>query len=235
MLLKIDQLTAGYGQAIALEKVQLQIQPGELVAILGPNGAGKSTLLKVISRAMNSHGVLEFNGQSLHNFSTEQVVGLGICHCPEGRRLFPELSVMKNLQLGAYLRTNRQVIADDLERVFSLFPILAEREHQIVNTLSGGQQQMVAIGRALMGDPQLLLLDEPSVGIAHRLKMEIFAAIRKICDGGVAIVMAEQDAQSALHIADRAYVLEHGSVAQEGQASALATDDRIRKIYLGVG
>ena len=235
MLLKIDQLTAGYGQAITLEKVQLQIQPGELVAILGPNGAGKSTLLKVISRAMNSHGVLEFNGQSLHNFSTEQVVGLGICHCPEGRRLFPELSVMKNLQLGAYLRTNRQVIADDLERVFSLFPILAEREHQIVNTLSGGQQQMVAIGRALMGDPQLLLLDEPSVGIAHRLKMEIFAAIRKICDGGVAIVMAEQDAQSALHIADRAYVLEHGSVAQEGQASALATDDRIRKIYLGVG
>lgn len=235
MLLKIDQLTAGYGQAIALEKVQLHIQPGELVAILGPNGAGKSTLLKVISRSMNSQGVLEFNGQSLHNYSTEQVVGLGICHCPEGRRLFPELSVMKNLQLGAYLRTNRQAIADDLERVFSLFPILAEREHQIVNTLSGGQQQMVAIGRALMGDPQLLLLDEPSVGIAHRLKMEIFAAIRKICDGGVAIVMAEQDAQSALHIADRAYVLEHGSVAQEGQASALATDDRIRKIYLGVG
>lgn len=235
MLLKIDQLTAGYGQAIALEKVQLHIQPGELVAILGPNGAGKSTLLKVISRSMNSQGLLEFNGQSLHNYSTEQVVGLGICHCPEGRRLFPELSVMKNLQLGAYLRTNRQAIADDLERVFSLFPILAEREHQIVNTLSGGQQQMVAIGRALMGDPQLLLLDEPSVGIAHRLKMEIFAAIRKICDGGVAIVMAEQDAQSALHIADRAYVLEHGSVAQEGQASALATDDRIRKIYLGVG
>ena len=235
MLLKIDQLTAGYGQAIALEKVQLQIQPGELVAILGPNGAGKSTLLKVISRAMNSQGVLEFNGQSLHNYSTEQVVGLGICHCPEGRRLFPELTVIKNLQLGAYLRTNRQAIADDLERVFSLFPILAEREHQMVNTLSGGQQQMVAIGRALMGDPQLLLLDEPSVGIAHRLKMEIFTAIRTICDGGVAIVMAEQDAQSALNIADRAYVLEHGSVAQEGKASALATDDRIRKIYLGVG
>ena len=235
MLLKLDQLTAGYGQAIALEKIQLQIQPGELVAILGPNGAGKSTLLKVISRAMNSQGVLEFNGKSLHDYSTEQVVGLGICHCPEGRRLFPELSVMKNLQLGAYLRTNRQAIADDLERVFSLFPILSERGDQIVNTLSGGQQQMVAIGRALMGDPQLLLLDEPSVGIAHRLKMEIFAAIRKICDGGVAIVMAEQDAQSALHIADRAYVLEHGSVAQEGKASALATDDRIRKIYLGVG
>jgi len=136
MLLKLDQLTAAYGQAIALEKIQLQIHPGELVAILGPNGAGKSTLLKVISRAMNSHGTLEFNGQSLHAYSTEQVVGLGICHCPEGRRLFPELSVMKNLQLGAYLRTNRQEVENDLTRVFSLFPILSERQDQIVSTLS---------------------------------------------------------------------------------------------------
>lgn len=234
MLLNLDKLTAAYGQAIALENVSLRIFPGELVAILGPNGAGKSTLLKVISRSLASQGVLEFNGQSLHTRSTEHVVGLGICHCPEGRRLFPELSVLKNLQLGAYLRSNRDAVARDLERVYALFPILAERCDQIVSTLSGGQQQMVAIGRALMGAPQLLLLDEPSVGIAHRLKMEIFAAIRQICDSGVAILIAEQDAQSALQIADRGYVLEHGSVAQEGQASALASDDRIRKIYLGV-
>ena len=234
MMLNIDQLTAAYGQAIALENIRLRMNPGELVAILGPNGAGKSTLLKVVSRAMHSRGMLEFNGVSLHQHSTEQVVGLGICHCPEGRRLFPELSVLKNLQLGAYLRNNRDEVARDLERVYALFPILAERSEQIVSTLSGGQQQMVAIGRALMGAPQLLLLDEPSVGIAHRLKMEIFAAIRQICDSGVAILIAEQDAQSALQIADRAYVLEHGTVAQEGQASALASDDRIRKIYLGV-
>ena len=233
-MLELANLTAAYGQAVALENVNLRIYPGELVAILGPNGAGKSTLLKVISRSLPSQGVLTFNGQSLHTQSIEQVVGLGICHCPEGRRLFPELAVLKNLQLGAYLRTNRDEIARDLERVYQLFPILAERREQIVSTLSGGQQQMVAIGRALMGAPQLLLLDEPSVGIAHRLKMEIFAAIRKICDSGVAILIAEQDAQSALQIADRAYVLEHGSVAQEGQASALASDDRIRKIYLGV-
>lgn len=234
MMLELDMLTAAYGQAVALENLSLQIGKGELVAILGPNGAGKSTLLKVISRALPSRGTLNFNGQSLHQYSTEQVVGQGICHCPEGRRLFPELSVIKNLQLGAYLRDDRDAVARDLERVYALFPILAERRDQIVSTLSGGQQQMVAIGRALMGAPQLLLLDEPSVGIAHRLKMEIFAAIRKICDAGVAILVAEQDAQSALHIADRAYVLEHGSVAQEGTAKALSSDDRIRKIYLGV-
>jgi branched-chain amino acid transport system ATP-binding protein len=162
------------------------------------------------------------------------VVGQGICHCPEGRRLFPELTVIKNLQLGAYLRRDKVAVAADLQRVLALFPILAERENQIVSTLSGGQQQMVAIARALMGAPKLLLLDEPSVGIAHKLKMEIFSAIRQICDSGVAILIAEQDAQSALHIADRAYVLEHGQVAQEGEASTLATDDRIRRIYLGL-
>lgn len=235
MMLELRQLSAAYGKAIALEGIDLQIAPGELVSVLGPNGAGKSTLLKVISRALPSQGTLNFYGQSLQRYSTEQVVGLGICHCPEGRRLFSELTVLKNLQLGAYLRRDKAAVAADLARVYALFPILAERAQQVVGTLSGGQQQMVAIGRALMGAPKLLLLDEPSVGIAHRLKLEIFAAIRKICDGGVAILMAEQDAQSALAIADRAYVLEHGHVAQQGEAAALAKDDRIRRIYLGVG
>lgn len=235
MMLELRQLTAAYGKAIALEGIDLQVDAGELVTVLGPNGAGKSTLLKVISRALPSQGTLEFDGRSLHRYSTEQVVGLGICHCPEGRRLFPELTVLKNLQLGAYLRRDKAAVAADLERVYSLFPILAERAQQVVGTLSGGQQQMVAIGRALMGAPKLLLLDEPSVGIAHRLKLEIFDAIRKICDGGVAILMAEQDAQSALAIADRAYVLEHGHVAQTGNAAALGQDDRIRRIYLGIG
>ncbi len=235
MMLELRHLTAAYGKAVALEDVSLQIAPGELVTVLGPNGAGKSTLLKVISRALPSQGMLEFEGQSLHRCSTEQVVGLGICHCPEGRRLFAELTVLKNLQLGAYLRRDKAAVAADFERVFALFPILKERAQQVVGTLSGGQQQMVAIGRALMGAPKLLLLDEPSVGIAHRLKLEIFDAIRKICNDGVAILMAEQDAQSALHIADRAYVLEHGHVAQQGSAAELAQDDRIRRIYLGVG
>lgn len=234
MMLNLQSVSAAYGKAVALESVTLHIKAGELVAILGPNGAGKSTLLKVISRSLNAQGTLEFEGRSLHDFSTEAVVGQGICHCPEGRRLFPELTVIKNLQLGAYLRRDKVAVAADLQRVLALFPILGERENQIVSTLSGGQQQMVAIARALMGAPKLLLLDEPSVGIAHKLKMEIFSAIRQICDSGVAILIAEQDAQSALHIADRAYVLERGQVAQEGKASTLATDDRIRRIYLGL-
>ena len=233
-MLKLDQLSASYGKAMALESISLRVLPGELVAVLGPNGAGKSTLLKAISRAIDSQGGLTFEGQSLHNVATEKVVGLRICHCPEGRRLFPELSVLKNLQLGAYLRHDKAAVAADLNKVYQLFPILQERGSQMVSTLSGGQQQMVAIGRALMGAPKLLLLDEPSVGIAHRLKMEIFNAIRRIRDSGVAILMAEQDAQSALQIADRAYILEHGHVAQEGLAADLAKDDHVRQIYLGL-
>jgi len=233
-MLELDRLSASYGKAMALESISLRVLPGELVAVLGPNGAGKSTLLKAISRAIDAQGGLTFEGQSLHNVATEKVVGLGICHCPEGRRLFPELSVLKNLQLGAYLRHDKAAVAADLNKVYQLFPILQERGSQMVSTLSGGQQQMVAIGRALMGAPKLLLLDEPSVGIAHRLKMEIFSAIRRIRDSGVAILMAEQDAQSALQIADRAYILEHGHVAQEGLAADLAKDDHVRQIYLGL-
>lgn len=233
-MLELDRLSASYGKAMALESISLRVMPGELVAVLGPNGAGKSTLLKAISRAIDSQGGLTFEGQSLHSVATEKVVGLRICHCPEGRRLFPELSVLKNLQLGAYLRHDKAAVASDLNKVYQLFPILQERGSQMVSTLSGGQQQMVAIGRALMGAPKLLLLDEPSVGIAHRLKMEIFNAIRHIRDSGVAILMAEQDAQSALQIADRAYILEHGNVAQEGLAADLAKDDHVRQIYLGL-
>jgi branched-chain amino acid transport system ATP-binding protein len=233
-MLELDRLSASYGKAMALESISLRVMPGELVAVLGPNGAGKSTLLKAISRAIDSQGGLTFEGQSLHSVATEKVVGLRICHCPEGRRLFPELSVLKNLQLGAYLRHDKAAVAADLNKVYQLFPILQERGSQMVSTLSGGQQQMVAIGRALMGAPKLLLLDEPSVGIAHRLKMEIFSAIRRIRDSGVAILMAEQDAQSALQIADRAYILEHGHVAQEGLAADLAKDDHVRQIYLGL-
>ena len=234
MLLEIRDLSVAYGKAVALENISLHINEGEFVAVLGPNGAGKSTLLKAISRAQASTGTLNLRGESLQNYPTHAVVGKGICHCPEGRRLFPELTVLKNLMLGAYLQSDRAAIDAELAEVYQLFPILKERGAQIVSTLSGGQQQRVAIGRALMGRPSLLLLDEPSVGIAHRLKMEIFGAIKRIQQKGTAILMAEQDAQSALQIADRAYILEHGHVAQEGLAADLAKDDHVRQIYLGL-
>ena len=235
MLLEVRDLSVSYGKAVALESVSMHIAQGEFVAVLGPNGAGKTTLLKAISCAQPSNGSLTFRGESLQGLPAHAVVGKGICHCPEGRRLFPELTVLKNLMLGAFLRRDAAAVAADLKLVYSLFPILEERGPQIVSTLSGGQQQMVAISRALMGRPSLLLLDEPSVGIAHRLKIEIFDAIKRIQQSGTAILMAEQDAQSALRISDRCYVLEHGRVGREGASDALRNDDYIRQAYLGVG
>jgi branched-chain amino acid transport system ATP-binding protein len=235
MLLDLRDVSVFYGKALALEKVSMHVDEGEFVAVLGPNGAGKSTLLKAISRSQPSSGTLEFRGRSLQGLPAHAVVGKGICHCPEARRLFTDLTVLKNLMLGAFLRHDAVEVASDLELVYSLFPILKERGPQVVSTLSGGQQQMVAIGRALMGKPSLLLLDEPSVGIAHRLKIEIFDAIKRIQRNGTAILMAEQDAQSALRVADRVYVLEHGQVGREGTSEALGSDDYIRQAYLGVG
>ncbi|MFP5405798.1 MAG: ABC transporter ATP-binding protein [Gammaproteobacteria bacterium] len=233
-LLEVRRLSVSYGKAVALEDVSLAVGEGEIVAVLGPNGAGKSTLLKAVSRMQPSQGTLTLRGESLQGLPAHEVVGKGICHCPEGRRLFSELTVLKNLMLGAYLRNDRAAIERDLQFVYSLFLILRERGAQIVSTLSGGQQQMVAVGRALMGHPALLLLDEPSVGIAHRLKMEIFEAIARIRDTGTAIMMAEQDAQSAMRIADRVYVLEHGHIGREGTSAEMSKDDYIQRAYLGV-
>jgi branched-chain amino acid transport system ATP-binding protein len=233
-LLEISHLTVHYGKALALEGIDLAVREGELVAVLGSNGAGKTTLLKAISRALPSRGEMRFNGADIGELPMHQVVARGICHCPEGRRLFPELTVLKNLQLGAYLRDDRAEIAADLERVYALFGVLRERARQQASTLSGGEQQMVAIGRALMGRPRLLLLDEPSVGIAHRLKMQIFDSIRAIQQSGTAILLVEQDARSALGIADRVYVMEHGHIVRAGTSAEIAGDDSVRQAYLGV-
>ena len=234
-LLEVRDLVVHYGKALALDGVTLRVEAGELVAVLGPNGAGKSTLLKAISRAVPSRGEIIFNGKKLGGgMPAHEVVAEGICHCPEGRRLFPELTLLKNLQLGAYLRDDKDGIAADLERVYALFPVLRQRSKQQASTLSGGEQQMVAIGRALMGRPTLLLLDEPSVGIAHRLKLQIFESIRQIQSAGTAILLVEQDALSALGVASRVYLLEHGQIAREGTSDALAHDDYIRQVYLGV-
>jgi len=235
VLLEIENLVVRYGKALALDRLSLRVERHELVAVLGPNGAGKTTLLKAIARTVPlASGHVTFNGSTLDRLPAHQVVGLGICHCPEGRRLFPELSVSKNLMLGAYLRSNKDDIARDLDRVYGLFPVLKARSRQQASTLSGGEQQMLAVGRALMGNPMLLLLDEPSVGIAHRLKIDIFRAIRAIQEAGTAVLLVEQDARSALSIAERAYVLEHGCIAREGTARELTNDDDIRRVYLGL-
>ncbi|MBN9582877.1 MAG: ABC transporter ATP-binding protein [Afipia sp.] len=234
-LLDVSDLRVSYGKALALESVSIKVEKGELIGVLGPNGAGKTTLLKAISRSIPLQGgTLTFKGQSLENVAPYDVVARGICHCPEGRKLFSELSVLKNLQLGAYLRKNTAEIDADLERVFTLFPVLRERQWQQSSTLSGGEQQMVAIGRALMGRPELLLLDEPSVGIAPRLKGLIFDSIQQIRKDGTAILIVEQDATSTLRITDRVYVLEHGRTIREGTSKDLAGDEYIRQVYLGV-
>jgi branched-chain amino acid transport system ATP-binding protein len=233
-LLDVSELVVRYGKALALSGVSLKIEAGELVGILGPNGAGKSTLLKAISRAVPSEGTLTFKGQTLGSLAAHEVVARGIAHCPEGRRLFPELSVAKNLMLGAYLRRDRAGIEEDLDRVFGLFPVLRDRRRQMAGTLSGGEQQMVAIGRALMSRPSLLLLDEPSTGLAHKLKTAIFDTIREIRQRGLTVLVVEQDAVSTFRVADRIYVLEHGRVAKEGSAAMLERDESIRQLYLGV-
>jgi branched-chain amino acid transport system ATP-binding protein len=233
-LLEIANLSVRYGKALAIESVSITVDKRELVGVLGPNGAGKTTLLKAISRVIPATGILKFKGEALDRLPPYDVVARGICHCPEGRRLFPELSVLKNLQLGAYLRSDKAEIQHDLDRVFALFPVLGERQQQQSSTLSGGEQQMLAIGRAMMGRPELLLLDEPSVGIAPRLKGLIFDAIEKIRQDGTAILIVEQDATSTLRIADRVYVLEHGRTVREGRARELAGDEYIRQVYLGV-
>jgi branched-chain amino acid transport system ATP-binding protein len=234
-LLEITDLEVRYGHALALDGVSLAVGAGALVGVLGPNGAGKTTLLKAISGTVPARrGCIMFDALALEGLPAHKIVGRGICHCPEGRRLFPELSVFKNLMLGAYLRRDRDGIARDLDKVHALFPVLRARSSQQANTLSGGEQQMLAIGRALMGAPKLLLLDEPSVGIAQRLKVQIFQSIQAIQRSGTAILLVEQDAHSTLAIAEQIYVLEHGRVVRRGSASTLAADDEIRRIYLGV-
>lgn len=233
-LLEVQDLEVRYGKAVALERVSLRVEANELVGVLGHNGAGKTTLLKAISRVLASTGMLRFNGNSLARMPAHKVVAEGICHCPEGRRLFAELTVEKNLRLGAYLRTDRGGIDADLERIYALFPVLRERRSQQAGTLSGGEQQMVAIGRALMGRPKLLMLDEPSVGLAVRLKATIFDAINDIRRTGAAVLLVEQDAQATFDIADRIYVLGQGRVVQEGAGRELLEDGDIRRIYLGL-
>ncbi|MEM3074078.1 MAG: ABC transporter ATP-binding protein [Nitrososphaerales archaeon] len=233
-MLKVEGLTVYYGKAIALNNVSLHIDKGELVALIGPNGAGKTTLLKTISGLVKpTEGQVLFNGKDLTGMKPNKIAKYGLAHCPEHRRLAPDMTVLENLELGAYLRRDKDGIKEDLEYVFQLFPVLKERCNQKAGTMSGGEQQMLAIGRSLMARPQLLLLDEPLLGLSPIMKGRILSAIKTIRSRGVTTFLVEQDARSALKIVDRVYVLENGAIVMEGSPNALSSEEHIRTFYLG--
>lgn len=233
-LLEVKNIVVAYGKIVAVKDVSITVNKGEIVTLIGSNGAGKSTTLRSISGLIApKSGEIHFNGQRIDGKPGHEVVGLGICHSPEGRRIFPRMTVLENLELGAFLRNDKAAIASDLDRVLTLFPRLKERIAQRAGTLSGGEQQMLAVSRALMGSPNLLMLDEPSMGLAPVLVDMIFETIATIRDQGITILLIEQNASAALEVADRAYVLESGSVKMSGSAKDLRKDDQVTKAYLG--
>ena len=234
ILLELKNLCVNYGGIQALQNINLIINAGEVVSLIGANGAGKSTTLRAISKIVNLHqGQIIYNGRDISRRQAHEVVKLGIAHSPEGRRVLAQQTVLTNLELGAYVRSDFAAIKADLDYQFKLFPRLAERRSQLAGTLSGGEQQMLAIARALMSRPKLLLLDEPSLGLAPAIVKEIFAIIQNLRSTGVTILLVEQNANLALQIADRAYVLEAGNITLTGIGSDLLNDERIRSAYLG--
>ena len=234
-LLTIENLSVHYGAIQALHGVSIAVEAGEIVTLIGANGAGKSTTLRAVSGLVKpSAGTITFDGKSLAGLAPHKILRLGLSQVPEGRGIFPNLTVDENLDLGAFARADRKNVAGDRERVFSLFPRLKERLDQRAGTLSGGEQQMLAIGRALLARPRLLLLDEPSLGLAPQLVQTIFKIIREINASGTTIFLVEQNAHMALRVAHRAYVLEVGSVVMQGDAKQLAASDEVKKAYLGI-
>jgi len=234
MLLEADNISVYYDSIQALKGVSLKVDEGEMVTIVGSNGAGKTTTLLTISGILRPrHGSVRFRGQDITATAPHEIVRRGISHCPEGRQIFTGLTVAENLMMGAYQRQDRDGVARDLQWIHSLFPILASRRRQPAGTLSGGEQQMLSIARALMSRPKVLLLDEPSLGLAPLLVDTIFDVIRKLRADGATVLLVEQNAYQALRIADRAYVLETGRIKLEGAAHELATNEEVKKAYLG--
>ncbi|AAS80682.1 ABC transporter ATP-binding protein [Thermus thermophilus] len=234
MRLEVQALETGYGKAQVLFGVDLEVEAGELVALLGANGAGKTTLLRALSGLLRPwKGSVLLGGKDLRGLSPARRARLGLGHVPEGRQLFPLMTVEENLRLGAaFLAPGRE--KEGYERVYALFPQLAERRRQLAGTLSGGEQQMLAIGRALMGFPRILLVDEPSLGLSPRLAEEVLLALKEVARGGVGVLLVEQNVALSLEVAERGYVLEHGRVVLEGPAQALAQDPRVREAYLSL-
>jgi branched-chain amino acid transport system ATP-binding protein len=233
-LLTLSDLHVSYGNIAAVKGLNLDVYPGEIVTLIGSNGAGKSTTLRTISGLLRPRsGEVLFEGSKINGMHGHQVVKRGICHSPEGRRIFPRMTVSENLDLGAFLRNDADGVAEDRQRVLDLFPVLGERLTQKAGTLSGGEQQMLAVGRALLGRPKLLLLDEPSMGLAPVLVDLIFHTIEEIREQGVTVLLVEQNALAALEIADYAYVLESGSLTLQRPAAELLEDDSVTRAYLG--
>jgi branched-chain amino acid transport system ATP-binding protein len=233
-LLRLEGVHAGYGPITALRGLDLTVAPGELVCLIGANGAGKSSTLRAISGLLPpSQGRIVFDGREIQNEAPAGILKTGIAHCPEGRRVFPYLTVDENLAMGAYVRTDRSAIAADIAEVGRYFPILLERRRQMAGTLSGGEQQMLAIARALMARPRLILFDEPSLGLAPTVVEMTFAIIADIRRRGTTVLMVEQNAYAALRMADRAYVMETGRIVLEGRAPDLLDNDHVRRAYLG--
>ncbi len=233
-MLKVKEIDVYYGAIQALKKVSIEVEQGSIVTLIGANGAGKTSTLKSISGLLRPrNGSIEFEQQDISKKAPEKIVEMGISQVPEGRRVFPDLTVLENLEMGAYLRKEKKRIEEDLDSVFMRFPRLQERRKQMAGTLSGGEQQMLAIGRALMARPKLMLMDEPSMGLAPLLVKEIFEIIKDINEKGTTILLIEQNANMALSIADKAYVIETGEIVLEGTASELLRSDKVKKAYLG--
>ena len=233
-MLEVKDLKVSYGVIEAIKGVSFEVNQGEIIALIGANGAGKTTVLQTISGLIPAKsGSITFKGKDITKTPGYKIVSMGMAQVPEGRRVFSQLSVLKNLQLGAYTRKDKQEIAESLEMVYKRFPRLAERKNQLSGTLSGGEQQMLAMGRALMSKPDIVLMDEPSMGLSPILVNEIFDIIKEINKAGTTILLVEQNAKKALSIADRAYVLETGNISLSGPASELINDENIKKAYLG--
>jgi len=233
-VLTLSELQCNYGKVAAVRGLSLEVRKGELVSLIGANGAGKTTTLRAISGIVRAAGGrIEFEGEDITRASPRRVLEMGIAHCPEGRRVFPYMSVRENLEMGCFLRSDRAGIEADFTRIFERFPVLAERREQAAGTLSGGEQQMLAISRALMSRPKLVLFDEPSLGLAPNIVERTFEIIRQIRADGVTVVMVEQNAAAALELSDRAYVMEQGAVALTGTGESLLHDPHVQRAYLG--
>jgi branched-chain amino acid transport system ATP-binding protein len=233
-MLTVKKISAAYGHIQALTNVSLEVAEKRTVTLIGSNGAGKSTLLKVISGLVKSTGgTIEFMGERIDGFSPDRIVSLGIAHCPEGRRLFPELTVYENLEMGAYLSSSKKFVQERIADLFDSFPVLKERQNQMAGTLSGGEQQQVAIARALALNPKMVLFDEPSLGLAPILVDQVESILLKLKEERITILLVEQNANMALEIADYAYVMETGGIILEGRSADLRRDDKVVKAYLG--